>query len=50
MTDSPVLLELSDDIAVVRMDDGKANASSPEMLQALGSSKVRSTFPNRAPC
>jgi enoyl-CoA hydratase len=35
MSDSPVTLELADSVAVVRMDDGKANALSPTMLDAL---------------
>ncbi|MCC6668742.1 MAG: crotonase/enoyl-CoA hydratase family protein [Polyangiaceae bacterium] len=35
MTASPATLELSDEVAIVRMDDGKANALGPAMLDAL---------------
>ena len=35
MSESLVHFELSADVAVLRMDDGKANALSPEMLDAL---------------
>ncbi|MFO0567005.1 MAG: crotonase/enoyl-CoA hydratase family protein [Polyangiaceae bacterium] len=32
---APVVFELAGDVAVLRMDDGKANALGPEMLDAL---------------
>jgi enoyl-CoA hydratase len=32
----PVTVETSDSVAVIRMDDGKANAISPAMLESLG--------------
>jgi len=35
MSTALVSLELHDDVALLRMDDGKANALSPEMLDAL---------------
>lgn len=35
MPDLPATLELTDEVAIVRMDDGKANALGPEMLDAL---------------
>ncbi len=41
MSDSPVSFELSGDVAVVRMDDGKANALSPAMLDALEQALAR---------
>lgn len=41
MSESPVSFELSDDVAVVRMDDGKANALSPALLDGLGEALVR---------
>lgn len=38
---SPVDFELSDEIAVIRMDDGKANALSPELLSGLADALAR---------
>ena len=35
MTTSLVSVEVKDSIAILRMDDGKANALSPAMLDAL---------------
>ncbi|MCA9599267.1 MAG: crotonase/enoyl-CoA hydratase family protein [Myxococcales bacterium] len=42
MSDSPVSFELQDDVAVLRMDDGKANALSFTMLDALTEGLARS--------
>ncbi len=41
MSESPVSFELSDAVAVVRMDDGKANALSPAMLDGLDEALTR---------
>lgn len=41
MSDNPVGFELSDNVAVVRMDDGKANALSPAMLDGLDEALAR---------
>lgn len=41
MSSSLVSFELSDDVALLRMDDGKANALSPEMLDALDAALER---------
>ena len=38
---APVLYELHDDVALVRMDDGKANALGYEMLDALDAALTR---------
>lgn len=35
MSDSPVRLELRDDVALITLDDGKANALSPILIDAL---------------
>lgn len=43
MSDNPVSFELSDTVAVVRMDDGKANALSPAMLDGLDQALERAT-------
>ncbi len=43
MSDNPVSFELSDTVAVVRMDDGKANALSPAMLDGLDEALERAT-------
>ena len=41
MTESPVSFELSGVVAVVRMDDGKANALGPAMLDGLAEALAR---------
>jgi enoyl-CoA hydratase len=43
MSENPVSFELSRDVAVVRMDDGKANALSPAMLDGLDEAFGRAT-------
>ncbi len=41
MSDDLVTFELTDDVAVLRMDDGKANALSPAMLDAMTAAFAR---------
>lgn len=43
MSSSPVQTTLHDDVAVIRMDDGKANALNPAMLTALAEALDRAT-------
>ncbi len=40
---SPVAYEVRDQVAVIRMDDGKANALSPVMLEALSAALTRAS-------
>jgi len=44
----PVTLETSGDVAIIRLDDGKANAISPTVLSALGTALDQAEEANQA--